>query len=83
MIDTQALMPSIEHDLANGHLNGARDDNHEARGTNVARREHIEIALEIDRLIERCEGASLPFVAYLLRVARAAMSENLGERVRR
>lgn len=46
------------------------------------RREHIEIALEIDRLADRCDAATLPFVAYLLRVARAALSEALGERRR-
>ena len=48
-----------------------------------ARREQIEIALEIERLIARCEASSLPFVAYLLRVARAALAEGLGERARR
>ena len=47
------------------------------------REEQIEIALEIDRLCERCEEASLPFVAYLLRVARAALTEVMGERPRR
>ena len=47
------------------------------------REEQVEIALEIDRLADRCERASLPFVAYLLRVARAALAENMGERPRR
>lgn len=43
----------------------------------------VEIAIEIDRLIARCEALNLRLVAYLLRIARDELSDTLGERVRR
>ena len=43
----------------------------------------VEMAIELDGLIARSEAHGMPFVAYLLRVARDEISERLGERVRR
>ena len=43
----------------------------------------VEVAIEIDRLIARCEAMRMPLVAYLLRIARDELSDSLGERTRR
>ena len=63
------------------HKDRTPANDHAARTS--TRATQIEIALEIDRLAKRCDETSLPFVAYLLRVARAALAEELGERPQR
>lgn len=47
------------------------------------RGEVVEIAIDLDRLIARCEARNLRLVAYLLRVSRDELSDMLGERARR
>ena len=51
--------------------------------TTTGRGAVVEVAIELDRLIARCEAMQMRLVAYLLRVARDELADSLGERTRR